>query len=96
MRRDVYQAIADTIRRDIIKLFMKDTMNINDVAKNYEISRPAVSKDLKILNECGIININKKGRKRLCKVEPTMLKPAFTWIDQYKENCNKQDKTNTP
>ncbi|MFY0630784.1 MAG: winged helix-turn-helix transcriptional regulator [Flavobacteriaceae bacterium] len=85
MRRDVYQAIADPIRRDIIKLLMKDTMNINEVAKNYEISRPAVSKHLKILNECGIININKKGRERLCKVKPKMLKPAHTWIDQYKE-----------
>jgi len=60
MRRDVYQAIADPVRRDIIKLLMKDTMNINEVAKNYEISRPAVSKHLKILNECGIISTKKE------------------------------------
>ena len=96
MRRDVYQAIADPIRRDIIKLLTKQSMNINEVAKNYEISRPAVSKHLKILNECGIININKKGRERLCKVDPKMLKPAYTWIDQYKELWNRKNKTTTP
>lgn len=90
MRRDVYQAIADPVRRDIIKLLAKQSLNVNSVAENYEISRPAISRHLKILNECGIISINKKGRERLCKVEPKMLSTAHKWIDQYKELWNKK------
>ena len=97
MRRDVYQAIADPVRRDIIKLLAEQSLNVNNVAKNYEISRPAISRHLKILNECGIISINKKGRERLCKVEPKMLVPAFKWIDQYKELWKeKNNHTPTP
>tara|TARA_R110002073_G_scaffold128999_5_gene275218 strand:+ start:16736 stop:17026 length:291 start_codon:yes stop_codon:yes gene_type:complete len=96
MRRDVYQAIADPVRRDIIKLLSKESMNINSVASNYEISRPAISKHLKILHECGIININTKGRERLCEIKPKMLKSAFTWIDQYKELWNKEINPTTP
>ncbi len=85
MRRDVCQAIADPVRRDIINLLSEQALNVNSVAKHYEISRPAISRHLKILRECGIIVVNKKGRERLCKIEPKMLEMAFTWIDQYKK-----------
>lgn len=83
MRRDVFQAIADPIRRDIIELISNEPMSINDVAEKFEISRPAISKHLKILNECGIITINKKGRERFCIIQPKNLIPAFLWIKQY-------------
>ena len=51
MRRDVFQAIADPIRRDIIELLSEESLSVNDVANKFEISRPAISKHLKILNE---------------------------------------------
>ncbi|KZS41116.1 ArsR family transcriptional regulator [Aquimarina aggregata] len=84
MRRDVFQAIADPLRRDIISLLAKQPMTINAVAKKFEVSRPAVSKHLKILKECGIITINQDGRERFCQIEPKNLIPAFLWIEQYK------------
>jgi len=84
MRRDVFQAIADPVRRDIINLLAKETLTVNAVAKKFEVSRPAISKHLKILEECGIVIITKRGRKRLCQVEPKQLIPAFLWIDQYR------------
>ena len=84
MRRDVFQAIADPIRRDIIELLSNDTLSINTVADKFEISRPAISKHLKILNECGIIIITKKGRERFCKIQPANLIPAFMWMEQYR------------
>ncbi|WP_298481274.1 metalloregulator ArsR/SmtB family transcription factor [uncultured Maribacter sp.] len=83
MRRDVFQAIADPIRRDIIELLATETLSINEVAEKFEISRPAISKHLKILNECGIISFNQKGRERLCLIQPQKLIPAFLWIKQY-------------
>ncbi|MEX0361259.1 MAG: metalloregulator ArsR/SmtB family transcription factor, partial [Allomuricauda sp.] len=49
MRRDVFQAIADPVRRDIIKLLSEQAMTVNEVAEQFEVSRPAISKHLKIL-----------------------------------------------
>lgn len=83
MRRDVFQAIADPIRRDIIELISNKSLTVNEVAEKFEISRPAISKHIKILNECGIIEFNKKGRERFCIIQPQNLIPAFLWIKQY-------------
>lgn len=85
MRRDVFQAIADPTRRDIIGLLAKDNLSVNTVAENFDISRPAISKHLKILTECGIIVIEKKGRERLCEIKPQTLIPLAEWIDQYRK-----------
>jgi len=83
MRRDVFQAIADPVRRDIIQLLSNDELTVNEVAEKFEISRPAISKHLKILHECEIIKYNKVGRERLCLIQPQKLIPAFLWIKQY-------------
>ncbi|MBW1297215.1 ArsR/SmtB family transcription factor [Aquimarina litoralis] len=84
MRRDVFQAIADPVRRDIISILANQTLSVNAIAEKFDISRPAISKHLKILEECGIISINQKGRERYCLIQPQNLLPAFLWIDQYK------------
>lgn len=84
MRRDVFQAIADPVRRDIIGLLANQTLAVNTIAEKFDVSRPAISKHLKILNECGIIVITKQGRERFCQIEPKNLIPAFLWIDQYR------------
>ncbi len=83
MRRDVFQAIADPVRRDIIALLAEETLSVNAIAEKFDISRPAISKHLKILNECGIIDYNQIGRERLCLIQPQKLIPAFLWIKQY-------------
>ncbi len=84
MRRDVFQAIADPVRRDIIELLAKKSLTVNTVAEKFNVSRPAISKHLKILKECGIIVINKQGRERFCQIQPSNLLPAFLWMEQYR------------
>ena len=84
MRRDVFQAIADPIRRDIVELVSEQPRSVNAIAKEFEISRPAISKHLRILNECGLIKMESRGRERICLIEPQNLLPAFLWIDQYR------------
>lgn len=85
MRRDVFQAMADPVRRDIIQMVSKEVMTVNAVAERFEISRPAISKHLKILSQCGIIEIHKKGRERYCTIQPANLIPAFLWLAQYQK-----------
>jgi len=84
MRRDVFQAIADPVRRDIIELLAEAPLTINIIADKFHISRPAISKHLKILQECDIIAIHQSGRARLCMIKPQNLLPAFMWMEQYK------------
>nr|WP_299343709.1 metalloregulator ArsR/SmtB family transcription factor [Allomuricauda sp.] len=84
MRRDVFQAIADPVRRDIIQYLSQQNMTVNEVAEKFDISRPAISKHLRILEECGIVSIEQKGRERHCLINPKNLIPAFLWIDQYR------------
>ncbi len=80
----MFQAIADPVRRDIIELLSKKAMAVNDVADHFDISRPAISKHLRILNECGLIEFDQQGRERYCQIQPKNLIPAFLWIEKYR------------
>ena len=85
MRRDVFQAIADPTRREIISMIAHETLHLNAVAEKFHISRPAISKHIKILTECGLITINQKGRERHCEANLRMLNEVSDWVDQYRE-----------
>jgi DNA-binding transcriptional ArsR family regulator len=82
-RRDVFQAIADPTRRDIIDLLAKQSLNLNAVAENFDISRPAISKHIRILTECGLIVIRQQGRERYCEAQLQKLKQVSKWTEQY-------------
>ncbi|MGY0040970.1 ArsR/SmtB family transcription factor [Pedobacter sp. NJ-S-72] len=69
MRRDVFQAIADPTRREILNMIANQSLNLNAVADNFEISRPAISKHIKILTECGLVSIKQQGRERICEAK---------------------------
>lgn len=90
MRRDVFQAIADPTRREIIRLLAHQTLNLNAVAGNFTISRPAVSKQIKILTECGLIVIRKQGRERYCHTDLKKLKLVSDWTEQYRSFWSKK------
>lgn len=80
MQKDVFKAIADPVRREIIGLLAHRTLNLNAVAAHFDISRPAVSKHVKILYESGLITIQQQGRERLCKLEPNNLHAVSDWV----------------
>ena len=84
MRRDVFQAIADPTRRAIINMIAQQSLNLNAVAEKFEISRPAISKHIKILTECGLIVIKQQGRKRYCEAKLQKLNEVSAWIEQYR------------
>ena len=84
IRRDVFQAIADPTRRDIIGLIAHKSLNLNAVADNFDISRPAISKHIKILTECGLLTIKQKGRDRYCEANFKKLNEVSDWVEQYR------------
>lgn len=88
MRRDVFQAIADPTRREIINLLAHKSLNLNAVAENFDVSRPAISKHIKILTECGLVVINQLGRERYCEARLEKLSEVSDWVEQYRKFWN--------
>lgn len=88
MRRDVFQAIADPTRRAIINLVAHQRLNLNAVAENFDVSRPAISKHIKILTECGLLWIHQEGRERYCEARLQKLNEVSDWVEQYREFWN--------
>jgi DNA-binding transcriptional ArsR family regulator len=84
LRRDVFQAIADPTRREIISLVARKRLNLNAVAEHFDISRPAISKHIKILSECGLIVVEQQGRERYCQANLASLGLVSAWVEQYR------------
>lgn len=82
-RRDIFQAIADPTRRKIIDLIARRPMNLKTLAEHFDISRPAISQQIRILNECGLLDIRKEGRETFCAVQPQELKKIADWAGRY-------------
>jgi DNA-binding transcriptional ArsR family regulator len=88
MRRDVFQAIADPTRREILNMIAHRSLNLNAVAEKFKVSRPAISKHIKILTECGLIVIKQQGRERYCEARLGKLGEVSDWVEQYKQFWN--------
>ncbi|MCW3117061.1 MAG: ArsR family transcriptional regulator [Chitinophagaceae bacterium] len=88
MRRDVFQAIADPTRRSIIHLIAHESLNLNAVAERFDVSRPAISKHIKILTECGLVVIKQQGRERFCEARLNKLNEVSDWVEQYRKFWN--------
>ena len=84
MRRDVFQAIADPTRREIISLIAFQSLNLNSIAEKFDVSRPAISQHIKILTECGLIVIKKNGRERYCEARLKSLNEVSDWMEPFR------------
>jgi DNA-binding transcriptional ArsR family regulator len=91
-RRDSFQAIADPTRRQIIGLVVKKPLTLNEIAEKFDITRQAVSLQVKILEECGLIVISRQGRERYCKARLEGLHEVSLWVEKYRKHWeNKLD-----
>ena len=66
---DAFQVIADPSRRRMLVMLSKDSMTINSLAENFDMSRPAVSKHIKIMYKAGFLSIRDIGRERYCTLK---------------------------
>jgi len=80
---DAFQVIADPSRRQMLKLLSEDSMTINSLAENFDMSRPAVSKHIKILYGAGFISIQDVGRERYCSLKQDGFNQLQEWINYF-------------
>ena len=80
---DAFQVIADPSRRQILYLLSKDSLTINSLAENFDMSRPAVSKHIKVLYNAGFIAIQDIGRERHCILKQDGFNQLHEWLEYY-------------
>ena len=84
MRRDVFQAIADPTRRAILSLLALHAMTPNAIAEHFDSSRQAISKHIKILTECQLVNQRQNGREIHYHFNPQQMKEVDIWLEQFR------------
>lgn len=77
---DVFQAIADPTRRAILIMLATQALPVNALAGKFEMSRPAVSKHIKVLNESGLVKITDSGRERYCSLNRQGFTEVTNWF----------------
>ncbi len=80
---DAFQVIADPSRRQMMQLLSKNSMTINALAENFDMSRPAVSKHIKIMYNAGFVSITDIGRERYCNLKQDGFNELQEFIDYF-------------
>jgi DNA-binding transcriptional ArsR family regulator len=77
---DVAFAVADPVRRDILMMLRDGEMSAGAISECFDISRPAVSRHLRVLRECGLVVDEMRGRERLYQLDTAPLAPLEAWL----------------
>ena len=89
---DPFYALADPSRREILMLLTKEKCTINALANNFDVSRPAVSKHIKILYDAGFIRIENSGRERYCELNDKGFSEVKEWVEYFEQFWNSKVK----
>lgn len=81
---DVFRAIADPTRRAILDRLRAGPAPVNELASDFEQSRPAISKHLRVLREASLVSEERLGRERLYRIEPAPLRGVVKWMETYR------------
>lgn len=82
---DVFAAIGDPTRRQILVLLTAGSLSINMLASHFPVSRPAISKHIKSLEMAGLVSITEMGRERFCALDPTGFNEIRDWLAFYEK-----------
>src|SRR5689334_7259141 len=83
MPHDVYEAIADSSRRKILVMLAGKDLSVQDISAKFPVSRPAISKHLRILREAGLVDEHKVGRRRLYHLQVEKLAELREWVSYF-------------
>ncbi|MGG8495075.1 metalloregulator ArsR/SmtB family transcription factor [Tenacibaculum sp. TC6] len=85
LRRDIFQAISDPTRRAILVLLTSQSMTAGNIASNFNVARPTISKHIQILNECGLVEANQQGREIFYELKIDKMKEIDKWLEQFRK-----------
>ena len=80
---DVAAAIADPVRREILVMLRQQRLAAGEIADRFAITRPAVSRHLRVLRECGLVRDTLDGRRRLYELDASRLTELIAWLGQF-------------
>ena len=87
---DVFNAVAEPRRRDILDLLMEGERPVNDIVERLELGQPQVSKHLKVLREVGLVDARDEGRMRVYRLNGRGLKPIHDWVANYERTWSER------
>src|SRR3984957_15598915 len=85
---DVFNAIADMHRREILDVLIEGEKTVGAIVSDLSMSQPQVSKHLRVLSEVGLVRCRAEGRRRLYRLEPAHLGPLHDWVAKYEQAMN--------
>ena len=85
---DVFNAIGDVHRREILDALIAGEKTVGAIVNDLSMSQPQVSKHLRVLSEVGLVRCRAEGRRRLYRLEPEHLRPLHEWVVKYEQALN--------
>lgn len=82
---DAFPALADPVRRELLGLLRRSPASVGELAARFPISRPAISRHLRVLREAGLVSVREQGRERLYRLEPAPLEQVDAWLDDFRD-----------
>jgi DNA-binding transcriptional ArsR family regulator len=87
---DVFTALANPIRRDLLLRLRKGPCAVNDLAKGFDVGRPAISEHLQVLRAARLVREEQRGRERHYHLDPRPLEDVSTWIEAFTKYWNRR------
>jgi DNA-binding transcriptional ArsR family regulator len=78
-------ALADPIRREVVDLLAHGELAAGELADRFPVSRPAISRHLRVLREAGLVRVRTEGRRRLYVLDPGPLRELDDWLERYRD-----------
>lgn len=83
---DVFAALADPIRRDILELLSRSPLTAGEVARQFPVSRPAISRHLRVLREANLVTVESTGRERTYRINTATLAEVDAWLARFRDS----------
>lgn len=80
---DVFNAVAEARRRDILNLLALDERPVGDIADSLGLEQPSVSKHLRVLRDVGLVNVRRNGRQMLYRTNVNAIRPLHEWTSKF-------------